>query len=520
MDRVKTSDDISKVLSRSQKLYLEGKYDDALTLVNKIIDANASIAPAYFLFGLISLKTQEYFMAEQAFKYTINLDEKMASAWANLAKVFAMTYQLEGCSEALEETLLLQPQDPQVWIVLGQVYQKLGQVEQANIWLSKAATAFPDAVDLHITKIFNDIYMGDLETAKATTLHFLKKHPAQARLHYALSRMEAAKDSSHIKTMEALRGQNGDSLSEQFHIHYALGKEYEDIEDWDKAFSSFEAGAAARRQTVEFDEAEQEAFCSYLKETLNQEWLTGAISSLDSAGPIFVIGLPRTGTTLVERILSAHSKVQTAGETQYVTTLVRDMCQGTAQEPMSLTNLNVQTFGERYLRAIESAAQGAAYCVDKLPQNFYYLPIIAAAFPNAKFIHLRRNPMDSCFSNYKQLFAETYHHSYDQGEMARHYVRYHDLMATWRALLPDRIFDVDYESLVQDTPSTAKALIEHLGLDWEEGCLDFQNQRTAVVTASASQVRGEVHTRSINRWQRYEKQLEPMFEILKDHGLV
>ena len=158
--------------------------------------------------------------------------------------------------------------------------------------------------------------------------------------------------------------------------------------------------------------------------------------------------------------------------------------------------------------------------VDKLPPNYIYLPLILMALPNAKIIHVRRNPMDACFASFKQLFADAYLHSYDQAEMARHHARYYHLMQHYRDQFDGRFFEISYEDTARDVEPNARAMIDFLELPWEEACLEFHKQTTAVTTASTVQVREPAHTRSIGRWRRYEKQLEPMRNALEEHGVV
>jgi hypothetical protein len=157
--------------------------------------------------------------------------------------------------------------------------------------------------------------------------------------------------------------------------------------------------------------------------------------------------------------------------------------------------------------------------VDKLPQNYLLIPLILKALPNAKIVHLTRNPMDACFASYKQLFADAYLHSYDQAEMARHHARYRHLMSIWRKRFPNSFYDISYEATANDLEPNARALIEFLGLPWEDACLNFHQQKTAVATASASQVREPAHTRSINRWKKYQSNLTVMIDTLSQHGV-
>ena len=179
----------------------------------------------------------------------------------------------------------------------------------------------------------------------------------------------------------------------------------------------------------------------------------------------------------------------------------------------------MQKLGAMYIRTSKKMAGDTPHFVDKLPLNFMYIPLILKALPNAKVVHLRRNPMDACFASFKQLFADAYQHSYDQEEMARHHARYFRLMETWRERFGDRFFDIAYEDVARDVEPNARALIDYLGLPWNDACLEFHKQKSAVATASAVQVRKPAHTKSIGRWRRYERQLEPTRRALESLGI-
>jgi len=180
--------------------------------------------------------------------------------------------------------------------------------------------------------------------------------------------------------------------------------------------------------------------------------------------------------------------------------------------------LDLQKLGQLYLAPTRTVRGEKPRFVDKLPVNYLYLPLILAAFPNARVIHVTRDAADSCFASFKQLFADAYFHSYDQEEMARHYGRYSRLMAHWRGLLGDRILEVAYEDVVSDIPANARKIIDYLGLEWQDACENFHTQETAVTTASAAQVREKAHTRSVGRWREFEPYLGPMLSALKNTG--
>ena len=232
-----------------------------------------------------------------------------------------------------------------------------------------------------------------------------------------------------------------------------------------------------------------------------------------------------TGTTLIERIITSHSEVHSAGELKQFGNCVRrlaDYREPTRHSPKLASlaaEIDCARLGKAYMATTRKFRGDVPRFVDKLPPNYLYIPLILKALPNAKIVHLRRNPMDACFASFKQLFADAYPHSYDQAEMARHHARYYHLMVTWRERFEGRFFDISYEETARDLEPNARALIDYLELPWEDACLHFHKQDTAVTTASAVQVRQPVHTKSIGRWRRYEKQLDVMRKTLEEHDV-
>jgi len=276
---------------------------------------------------------------------------------------------------------------------------------------------------------------------------------------------------------------------------------------------------------VEYDEPAEVEMFDYLKQNYSADWLAGQPQGNPDPSPIFVLGQPRTGTTLVERIITAHSQVHSAGELQQLGLALRRLSnyrnpkRFSAELFVAAATVEPAKIGGMYLQTSSKMRGDTPRFVDKLPQNYLLIPLILAALPNAKIVHLVRNPMDACFASFKQLFADAYLHSYHQEEMARHHLRYRELMALWHQRFAGRIYDISYEDTAADLEPNARALLQYLELPWEDDCLDFHQQEGAVSTASAVQVREPAHTRSIGRWRRYETQLQPMLEILKQGGV-
>ncbi len=481
---------------------------------------------AHFLVGLIASERGDAKTAASAFGSVTRLDTRHVAAWAQLARVFVQTGQLQRADQALAKALAADTSDATVLDTLGAVQSLLGNQLSAKAYYQRAATAQPDHVPFQINLANACIFLGELPAAQAAIERALSLDPINPQGHWLFSTSRTATDHSHIETLEVLIERASRAPHALAFLCYAAGKEYEDLEEWDQAFAAFARGAAARRSRITFDERAEVATFDALDTHLSRALLAQPDSAIDDDGPIFVLGQPRTGTTLVERIITSHSQVHSAGELQQFRLSIRrlvNLPEGERLSPRMVeaaAALDPAALGSAYLNATATVRGTTPRFVDKLPTNFLFLPLIARALPRARIVHVTRDPMDSCFASFKQLFADAYPHSYEQTEMARHYARYHRLMALWRTRLPSRIIDVNYESLVADVEAQSRRLIDALGLPWEDACLDFHRQPQAVATASAVQVRQPAHSRSVGRWLRYRTQLEPMRQVLARAGLA
>ncbi|MGB5510302.1 MAG: sulfotransferase, partial [Woeseiaceae bacterium] len=392
-------------------------------------------------------------------------------------------------------------------------------------WHEKSVAGAPEHVPFLINLANIYLYFGELADADELLNRCLAIEPENAQLNWLLSRSSAAFNVWHIEAMQDLIPQQTEPRALAY-LNYAIGKEAEDLEDWSLAIDAFEAGAKARRGTVAFDEQNDiEVFATAAK-MFTAEWLEHQEEGLVDAAPIFIVGEPRSGTTLLERMLGAHTAVNSAGELRHLGFAVRrvvgsnELRQFTPEMLRKAASAEPFNIGTAYFDSTASLRGDAAHLIDKLPLNYLYLPVILAALPKAKVLHLRRDPMDACFAIYKQLFADAYLYSYDQKELARHYVRYLELIALWRERFGARFLDVAYEDLVTDTENTLRGVLEYVGLSWQQQCLDFSESQGAVTTASAAQVREMPHTRSIGRWKHFADRLGPIRDVLADGGII
>lgn len=517
---------IQSLLQQGFRALTESRLDEAGACCRKILSAAPKTVEAHFLVGLIAREAKDLPVAIQAFGSVTTLDPSHAAGWAHLARTFAQVGQMKRADDALEHAIKAGTKDPMVEDLIGRVLSSFGDQANAKKWYKRAVKTNPQSVAFNMNLANSLIFLGEIDEGEAVLKHVLKMRPDQPQAHARLSSLRRAADHSHLDELNKLIDKFRTNPRALSLVAYAAGKEYEDLEKWDDAFRCFEIGAKAKREIVEFDEAEENKMFDALRETYTPEWLARKTTFHDTAAPIFIVGQPRTGTTLVERIVTSHSMVHSAGELQqFRLALWRNAhVESTGQFPTELAraagSIDPVRIGTTYMETSASMRGNLPRFVDKMPINYLFLPLIVKALPNAKIIHLVRDPMDSCFSSFKQLFAEAYFHSYTLEEMARHHVRYYRLMEYWRELLPGRFFDIRYEDVASDLEPNARALIDYLELPWEDACLEFHRQDGAVMTASAVQVREKAHTRSIGRWRKYEKQLQPALEILRAEGVV
>lgn len=501
-----------------------GRAREAEAYCKKALAAEPDHPEAHFLVGLVALDMGDSKIAGRAFSTVVKIDSGHAGAWAQLARLFMRMGQPARAEKALAEAKRAGVKDAAVADLVGVVSSLLGDQKEARRWYEFACEKAPGVDEYAVNLATASMFLGDNSRARSVLETVLRRNDRAAQAEWLYSTIVKAKDGARAEKLMS-RAADANAQDAAFFC-YAAGKEFEDCEAWDRAFAAFAAGARAKRSLIDYDEAAEDALYSALAGVFSAEWAKRARSGAADGAPIFVVGQPRTGTTLIERIITSHSQAESAGELQQFRLSVRRLAKGVAGERPAADDVGAwaaidpKALGEEYLRASAPMRSGAPRFVDKLPGNYLYLPLILAALPNARVVHLTRDPMDSCFASFKQLFADAYFHSYDLEEMARHHARYARLMAHWREIFPGRFLDISYEATVHDPEPGARRLIDFLGLAWEDACLEFQAQGAPVATASAVQVREAPHTRSVGRWRRYESALAPMRRELARAGVT
>lgn len=326
-------------------------------------------------------------------------------------------------------------------------------------------------------------------------------------------------DDPQLAIMEDLAQHSGSlSANDQVELHFALAKAYGDIGRHGAAFEHLAAGNRLKRKLLAYDEAAQLALLRNIGDVFTPE-LIGARQGLGhpSTLPVFIVGMPRSGTTLVEQVLASHPRVFGAGELLYLPELVSTGHAG-ARFPFDFASLSgerLRALGAGYVGRLHSLAPDADRITDKLPANFSRVGVIHLTLPQARIIHVRRDPVDTCYSCYANLFSQGLEYTYDLGELGRHYRAYEALMENWRRVLPEgAMLEVQYEEMVADFETQARRIVAYCGLEWDGRCLNFHETDRAVRTASAGQVRLPLFASSIGRWRPYAEQLRPLLDAL------
>lgn len=467
-----------------------------------------------FLLGLARKAAARPEAAAKLFSQALELDAGRYDAAIELAWQYILQNRHGEASELLEKFAAMLSNSPLYLDLAGQSYMRLGFYEKAWPLFEKARELQPDANSIRFNMATCAVYLGEIDEARSIYRKLLKKHPAHQRYHYELAQLDRARDDRHVKQMLKLLRKADPDPRRNIFLYYALGKELEDLGRWNQAFEYYEKGGNAARSTMDYDVATEVAAMDRIAEVCSREWLAAdPVTTESEPTPIFIVGLPRTGTTLTERILSCHSQVESIGETQ-VLNMVLDRL-GNASSGGDNADLILEALAHGpasvvaagYVEAVAYRLGGAPFFIDKLPENVLYLGVIAKAWPKARIVHLRRHPMDACFAMYKQSY---FRFAYTLDDLAEYYLAYDRLSRHWREVLHDRMVEVRYEDLVGDSDRVIRELLDRLRLPFETACLHFEENVAPIATASSVQVREKAHTRSVSKWKRFARQLEPL----------
>lgn len=538
-----------------------GRVDDAGRLFESILRVSPDHFDALHNLGVIRLRQGKIDDARLLIRRALYLKPQSADAQNNLALVYQAKGRLDLARAALERAIAARPGFAEAMNNLGVLLAQMDLHDEAIPVFAKALEAHPDYIDarrnlgvalarmerydeaiaqfeLILTKRPRDANacrelgvllqtVGDGRRARALLEKAVALAPRTAGYFHELGWLKRyAPDDPHLAMIDALAN-DMDALppQEQIELHFSLAKAAGDLGEHDRAFRHLHAGNALKRRETPYDESATLGRLRRIREVFIANRLTqrrGTPSQSDPV-PVFIVGMPRSGSTLVEQILATHSRVAGGGERKDLDKAIASVWpDGTdavayPDALSSATEAQLGALAAEYLKRLRAAAPAAAYVTDKLPANFAHLGLIHLALPNARIIHTRRDPLDTCFSCYSILFHGHQPFAYDLTELGRYYQAYDRLMAYWRATLPrDVLLEVAYERVVDDLEGEARRIIAHCGLAWEPACVEFHRTRRPIQTASSAQVRQPIYRTSLGRAQQYEKLLQPLREALGD----
>lgn len=448
---------------------------------------------------------------------------------AQLARLYVTVRRDAEAAATLAAAENMLPDDALSRDTMGCVYARLGDHAASLPHFDAAVALAPDNAEFRYNQAAALGFLGRVDAAEAAIEALLARAPDDARAHHLLAGLRRqTPERHHIDRLTAARARAPDPRSRVL-LGYALAKELDDTGRADDALATLCTTNAAHRATLSYDPAHDAA----IFDAIERAWPVMASSPATDAAadaPIFVIGMPRTGTTLVDRILSSHPDVESAGELQAMPLAVKAAAGTRTRQVLDVETIQAAAIadpaaiGYDYLRrARHHRRDPARRFIDKFPGNFQYVGAIARALPNARIVCLRRHPMDTVLGNFRNLFAigsRYYDYSYDLADIAAYYVRFDRLMTMWREALPGRLLELGYEDLVADQEGQTRQLLDHCGLAWSDACLDFHRNDAPVSTPSAAQVRRPIYRDAVARWRRHAEVLAPARRVFEEAGIA
>lgn len=533
-----------------------GEFDAAAAIYMGMLEREPNHAEALHYLGLLRFQQDRLEEAGRLLDRSLRQDSGNANAWSDLGMVRVRAGTPEQALECFSKALVIAPNHPDALNNMAQALCKLGRFDQARPPLERLVALQPASAAARYSLAdvqykSNDITAaienyqkairlapddrrirlglgeacesaGRFKQAKMQYLTVLRRDPKSPLALARLLQLRVGEiDDAWVERAQSL-ADDPDTLEEgRIRLNIALGYYYDRHKEHAEAFRRLRLGYDAQAVHEPFDADGYTRAIDSLIDVLGSEFFqTAPTSGIDSERPIFVVGMPRSGTTLTEQILASHSRVAAGGELSALLNVsyqIRELSHTREPYPHGLCKIGrigLRRMARRYLAQLERISTAADRITDKLPFNFMHIGVIALLFPNARIVHCRRHPLDNCLSCYFTSFADQIRFANRLETLGRYYLDYHRLMDHWHAVLPVKIFDLQYEAMVDDTEGRIRALLDYCGLDWEDACLSFHETERGVRTPSRWQVRQPIYTGSVQRWRNYASELAPLRSIL------
>ena len=497
------------------------RYRKAEDAFKKVLMEDENNIDALRFMGILAFKSGNHDIAEAVLTKALKLDPTYSLVWANLAQVFSVTGQLDKAKKSFKNILNMDPKNGLIWAEYGTVLTKLANYREGRDAYLKALEFKPNSPRVHLS--LGHVYktMGEINASINSYKNTIIQNNLSGEAYWSLANLKTYSFSENeIKDMEkTLKGDMSDI--ERSQMHFALGKAYEVKKDFDRSFRNYYEGNKVKKGLIKYSSDDTSDNTKRILDFFSNENINNlSKSSTNNPDPIFVLGMPRSGSTLVDQIISSHSKVDGTQELPNIIKIAAELNnhkQNSYPEVLKeLDDLKISKLGEDYISETTWARDNAPFFIDKMPNNFIHIGLIKTILPNAKIIDTRRDPMDTCFSCFKQFFARGQLFTYSMEDLGNYYTDYIRAMNHWHKVYGKDIFTVHYDDVINKTEETIRELIDYCNLPFEQECLEFYKSSRPVKTPSAEQVRQPIYKSGLNYWKNYEKYLLPLKKIIDE----
>jgi len=523
--------------SQNIPLFVSHAYQDLIKVANAkfsgvlernwvCIEKNPADVNAVNVLGAVAEQSGQYALAETFFRYALDLRPDIAQLHGNLAVVLRRQGKIDAAVEVFKAALDIDPRQESYYLAVADVYVKFKEEGLLLAWLEKALQQCPGSAALLVQMGEAVKRTGKTELALTYFRKALKLAPKVSYIHQTLAHTKKFHEyDEDVAAMEALFKSDDLSDADRGRLCFSLGKVYEDLADYNESFKYYAQGNDLIRSGYDYCIDDDVRLFAEIRRVFNgQLFKRYAGSGYASEAPVFILGMPRSGSTLIEQMLAAHAQVYGAGELSLLANTVNRLWSENIDPqgllyPAGIDAVSIEALrnaGEYYVnRALNFSDQdNVARITDKMPPNFLYIGLIKLILPNARIIHCRRDAMDTCFSCYKHYFTGGHRYTFNLEELGEYYKLYQGLMDHWHQVLPGHILDIDYEALVEDQAGELKKILEFCGLPWDDHCMTFYESENTAITASSVQVKQPLYKSALGYWRHYENELAGLKKIL------
>ena len=497
--------------------------EEAEDIYRNILKKNPNHVEAARLLAAIAVEHKRYSDAEILLKRVVKNAPDYARAWKDLVDAQREQEKFDEATTSAQELLRITPDAAPSHIVYASIIGLAGRHEEAIEVYKKAIALSPKLAGIASCSMAHHLKtIGKQKEAIAAYRQSVAIKPEHAESYWSLANLKTFQfTDEEIDVMQGLLLNKELPDESRVYIYNALGLDYESRKDYQKAFDNMSSCNQLRRQSESYDPVETETFHETIITLFNEEFFQQEAAKPSDITPIFIVGLPRSGSTLIEQILASHTQVEGTHELSDLSRAMQSVRRGSRSKkrfPEALEHFALEqwtSLGQNYLNSTKRYRTDKLFFIDKNPNNFTFVGALKLALPQAKIINARRHPLDSCYGSFKQLFASGQPFTYDLSELGEYYMLYQKLMDYWHDVLPNFVLDIHYEKVVNDLDTEVRQILDFCDLPFEENCLRFHETERAVKTASSEQVRQPLYSSSVNLWRNYENNLDDLIETLK-----